>query len=72
MKKRIFNIKCYVNEEREDTKLIKDIDKEEYTLEVGRKDANKDVYNGFNELKEKVLKEIRREYQDDNIEVRLI
>ena len=72
MEKRIFNIKCYVNEEKEETKLIKDIDKEEYTLEIGRKDANKDLYNSFNELKEKVLKEIRREYQDDNIEVRLI
>lgn len=72
MKKRIFNIKCYVNEEREDTKLIKDIDKEEYTLEIGRKDAYKEFSKGFKELEEKVLKEIRREYQDENIEIKLI
>ncbi len=72
MEKRIFNIKCYVNEEREDTKLIKDIDKEEYTLEIGRKDASKEFSKGFKELEEKVLKEIRREYQDENIEIKLI
>ena len=56
MEKRIFNIKCYVNEEREDTKLIKDLDKEEYTLEIGRKDAYKEFSKGFKELEEKVLK----------------
>ena len=69
MEKRVFKIKCYVNNNQENTRLIKDIEKEEYSIELGRKDANKDAVAFFNELLEKVTKQIRNEYQDNNIDV---
>lgn len=69
MEKRVFKIKCYINNNQENTRLIKDIEKEEYSIELGRKDGKKDGYAFFNELLEKVTKQIRNEYQDENIEV---
>ena len=62
------NVKYYFNEESERTKLIKDIDKEEYTLEIGLKDIN----TSLEALKELVAKNIREQKQDDSIEVNLI
>ena len=52
MEKRVFKIKCYINNNQENTRLIKDIEKEEYSIELGRKDGKKDGYAFFNELLE--------------------
>ena len=68
MKNRVIDVKYYLNEESERTKLIKDIDKEEYTLEIGLKDIN----TSLEALKELVAKNIREQKQDDSIEINLI
>lgn len=62
------NVKYYFNEENESTKLIKDIDKDEYSLEIGLKDVN----TSLEALKEIVTKNIREQKQDNSIEVNLI
>ena len=68
MKNRVIDVKYYLNEESERTKLIKDIDKEEYTLEIGLKDIN----TSLEALKELVAKNIREQKQDNSIEINLI
>lgn len=68
MKNRVIDVKYYLNEESERTKLIKDIDKEEYTLEIGLKDIN----TSLEALKELVAKNIREQKQDDSIKINLI
>ena len=62
------NVKYYFNEENESSKLIKDIDKDEYTLEIGLKDSN----TSLEALKEIVEKNIREQKQNNSIEVNLI
>lgn len=62
------NVKYYFNEENESTKLIKDIDKDEYSLEIGLKDVN----TSLEALKEIVTKNIREQKQNNSIEVNLI
>lgn len=64
----IIDVKYYLNEESERTKLIKDIDKDEYTLEIGLKDAN----TSLEALKEIVKKNIREQKENDSIEINLI
>ena len=71
MEKRVFRIKCYVNNEVEDTNLIKNIEKEEYKLEIGKKDANKNAFTCIKELEAKVITLLKQEYETDNIEVAL-
>ena len=68
MKNRVIDVKYYLNEERESTKLIKDIDKDEYSLEIGLKDIN----TSLEALKELVAKNIREQKQDNSIEINLI
>ena len=62
------NVKYYFNEENASSKLIKDIDKDEYTLEIGQKDNN----TSLEALKEIVEKNIREQKQNNSIEVNLI
>lgn len=62
------NVKYYFNEENENSKLIKDIDKDEYSLEIGLKDIN----TSLEALKEIVEKNIREQKQNNSIEVNLI
>lgn len=62
------NVKYYFNEENASSKLIKDIDKDEYTLEIGQKDIN----TSLEALKEIVEKNIREQKQNNSIEVNLV
>ena len=64
----IINVKYYLSEENERTRLIKDIDKDEYTLEIGLEDAN----TSLEALKEKVTKNIREQKENDSIEINLV
>lgn len=64
----IINVKYYLSEANERTRLIKDIDKDEYTLEIGLEDAN----TSLEALKEKVRKNIREQKENDSIEINLV
>ena len=64
----IINFKYYLSEANERTRLIKDIDKDEYTLEIGLEDAN----TSLEALKEKVTKNIREQKENDSIEINLV
>lgn len=66
-----FKVKVMLDESKEQSRLIKDIEQEQYTLLMGKKDANKPV-SQFNNIKDKVLKLIQAEYQTKDIDIKLI
>lgn len=68
---RIFKVKVMLDESKEQSRLIKDIEQEQYTLLMGKKDANKPV-SSFMDIKDKVLKLIQAEYQTKDIDIKLI
>lgn len=68
---RTFKVKVMLDESKEQSRLIKDIEQEQYTLLMGKKDANKPV-SSFMDIKDKVLKLIQAEYQTKDIEIKLI
>lgn len=64
---KLIDVKCYLNVDADKTKLIKDIDTKDYTL----------IHNAINkeqleDIKTKVINEIRKEHQDNNIQVNFI
>ena len=68
---RTFKVKVMLDESKEQSRLIKDIEQEQYTLLMGKKDANKPV-SSFMDIKDKVLKLIQAEYQTKDIDIKLI
>ena len=64
----LIDVKYYLNEENGKTKLIKNIDNEEYILEIGLED----VETSLEALKDKVTKIIREQKQNNSIEINLI
>jgi hypothetical protein len=69
--KKEFSVKVYVNENKQETNLLKDLDKEQYTLIIGKKDANK-PFKRLLEIKTEIIKQIQQEYPNKEIKVTLI
>lgn len=69
--KKEFSVKVYLNENNQETNLLKDIDKEQYTLIIGKKDANK-PFKRLLEIKSEIVKQIQQEYPNNDIKVTLI
>lgn len=69
--KKEFSVKVYLNENNQETNLLKDIDKEQYTLIIGKKDANKS-FKRLLEIKSEIVKQIQQEYPNNDIKVTLI
>ena len=66
-----FEVIVKLDESKDTTQLIKDIDTEQYTLIIGKIDANK-PFKRLKEIKAEVIKQIQTEYQTNNIQVKLI
>lgn len=70
---KIINVKVFLDETTDKTRVIKDIDTNKYFLMIGKTDANKEfTISNLKELKDKATNVIKKEYPSNNIKVNFI
>lgn len=63
----VINVNYYLDEDNKRAKLVKDIDKKEYTLII-----NADDLEQLDNIKTKVIERLKQEHQNNNIKVNFI
>lgn len=63
----VINVNYYLDEDNKRAKLVKDIDKKEYTLII-----NVDDLEQLDNIKTKVIERLKQEHQNNNIKVNFI